>query len=224
MTNGYCCSDLAIITRGGPHSTVTQLGDILSCESSFLGVHMAQGVTFWVPTHAPKPLVTRFESVSTFLSYPAPGYPWAWHSHESYLSQGPLWGDMGTSRVRLLSIGVRTMALKPHFSLLYRCFCARRAGSPHGDTPSMVFPTHGYWGVTLLVSCLGDALSWRRLAWATPYLGDAMLRRCPSLATPCPGDALLNYSVDFLSLTPSQGLATCWPWPRRWLLTLRYTN
>ena len=48
-----------------------------SRESSFLGVHPAQRVTFWVPTHAPKPLDTRFESVSTFLLYPGPGYPWA---------------------------------------------------------------------------------------------------------------------------------------------------
>jgi len=44
-----------------------------------------------------------------------------------------------------------------------------------------------------------------------------MLRRRPSLATPCPSDALCNYFVDFLSLTPSHGHTTCWPWPRRWL-------
>ena len=78
-----------------------------------------KGVTFWVPAHAPKPLVTRFESVSTFLSYPAPGYPGRDPPHESYLSQGPLWGDMGTSRVRLLSTGASTMALKPPFFSLY---------------------------------------------------------------------------------------------------------
>ena len=38
-----------------------------------LGVHLAQGVTFWVLTHAPQPLVTRLGSVSTFLSYHARG-------------------------------------------------------------------------------------------------------------------------------------------------------
>ena len=129
---------------------------------------------FWVPTHAPKPLVTRSESVSTFLSYPTPGYPWAWPSHESYLSQGSPWGDMGTSRVRLLSTGASTMALKPPFSSLYHCFCARRAQSLHGVTPSMVFPTHGYRGVTPLVACL-----------ATPFLGGTLFRRCLILVTPC---------------------------------------
>ena len=58
LTKGCFCSDLAVTTHGGPHSTVTHLGGISSRESSFLGVHLAQGVTFWVPTHAPKPLVT----------------------------------------------------------------------------------------------------------------------------------------------------------------------
>ena len=71
--------DVAVLTWLLLHveglTTVTQLGGISLCESSFLGVHLAQGVTFWVSTHAPKALVTRFESVSTFLSYPAPGYP-----------------------------------------------------------------------------------------------------------------------------------------------------
>ena len=109
---------MAAITRGGSHSTATQLRGISSCESSFVGVHLAQGVTFWVPAHAPKHLVTRFESVSTFLSYPAPGYPGRHPPHESYLSQGPLWGDMATSRVRLLSTGA-SMTLKPPFSSLY---------------------------------------------------------------------------------------------------------
>ena len=43
----------------------------------------------------------------------------------------------------------------------------------------MVFPTHGYRGVTLLVACL-----------ATPYLGGTLFRRLLILATPCLGDAL----------------------------------
>ena len=158
---------------------MTQLGGISSCESSFLGVHLAQGVTFWVPTHALKPLVTRFESVSTFLSYPAPGYRWAWPSHESYLSQRPLWGDMATSRVRLLSTGASTMALEPPFSSLYHCFCTLRARSLRGVTPSMVFPTHGYRGAALPVACL-----------ATPYLGGTLPRRRHVKATPFFGDAL----------------------------------
>jgi len=70
-----CSSDLIDILGGGPYSAVTQLRDIPSCKSSFLEVHMAQGVTFWVPTHAPQPLVTRLGSVPTFLSYYAHGSP-----------------------------------------------------------------------------------------------------------------------------------------------------
>ena len=53
----------------------------------------------------------------------------------------------------------------------------------------MVFPTHGYRGVTLLVACL-----------AMPYLGNALFRRRPFLATPYLGDALCSHSVDFLSV------------------------
>jgi len=68
-------SDLTAILYGGPYSAVTQLRDIPSCKSSFLEVHLAQGVTFWVPTHAPQPLVSRPGSVSTFLSHYAHGSP-----------------------------------------------------------------------------------------------------------------------------------------------------
>jgi len=71
-----CSSDLIATLRGGPYSAVTQLRDNPSCKPSFLEVHLAQGVTFWVPTHlAPQPLVTRPGSVSTFLSYHAHGSP-----------------------------------------------------------------------------------------------------------------------------------------------------
>jgi len=70
-----CSSDLIVTLRGGPYSVVTQLRDNPSCKSSFLEVQLAQGVTFWVPTHVPQPLVTRPGSVSTFLSYHAHGSP-----------------------------------------------------------------------------------------------------------------------------------------------------
>ena len=75
MLTATCSSDLIVILRGGPYNAVTQLRDIPSCKSSFFKVHLAQGVTFWVPTHAPQPLVTRPGSVSTFLSYHAHGSP-----------------------------------------------------------------------------------------------------------------------------------------------------
>ena len=64
-------------------------------------------------------LVTHFESVSAFLSYPAPGYPGRDPPLESYLSQRRLWGGRGTSRVRLPYTGAISMALKPHFPSLY---------------------------------------------------------------------------------------------------------
>ena len=68
-------SDLIAIPRGRPYDAVTQLRKIPACKSSFLEVHLAQGVTTWVPTHAPQPLVTRPGSVSAFLSYHAHGLP-----------------------------------------------------------------------------------------------------------------------------------------------------
>ena len=67
--------DLTATPRGRPYDAVTQLREILVCKSSFLEVHLAQGVTTWVPTHAPEPLVTHPGSVSTLLSYHALGLP-----------------------------------------------------------------------------------------------------------------------------------------------------
>jgi len=88
-----------------------------------------QGVTTWVSTHAPQPLVTRPGSVSAILSYHARGLP---------LGCGPLPGRicprdfpkvarvapsytpcMSTSRIILLPAGTGNMALKPPFSSLY---------------------------------------------------------------------------------------------------------
>jgi len=75
MLTAMCSFDLIVIVRGGPYIAVTQLRDIPLCKTSFFKVHLAQGVTFWVPTHAPLPLVTRPGSVTTFLSYHAHGSP-----------------------------------------------------------------------------------------------------------------------------------------------------
>ena len=149
-----------------------------------------------MPTHAPKHLVTHFESVSTFLTYPAPGYPWRDPPHESYLSQGRLWGGRGTSRVRLLYTGAITMALKPPFSSLY--YCPRLSGfeafpwrrSLHGlsypwvsgsDTVIALLLCHftlatPYLGdaLSLAMLPLGDAPSWRCLHLASPHLDDAL--------------------------------------------------
>jgi len=70
-----CSSDLIVALHRGPHSAITELRVIPLCESFFLEVPLAQGVTPWVPTHAPQPLVIRPGSVSSLLSHHAPGSP-----------------------------------------------------------------------------------------------------------------------------------------------------
>jgi len=135
-------SDLSAIPRGRPYNAITQLREIPARKSSFLEVHPAQGVTTWVPTHAPQPLVTRLGCVSAFLSYHARGLP---------LGRGPLpcricprdspkvarvatsyTSCMSTSRVRLLPNGTGNMALKPPFPSLYYCFEVPR---PEASSP-----------------------------------------------------------------------------------------
>jgi len=99
-----CSSDLIDILRGGPYSVVAQLRDNPSCKFSFFEVNLAQGVTFWVPTHAPQPLVTCPGSVSTFLSYHARGLPLgvalSWVVSVPGVSQR--WRGYFTSQVTLL--------------------------------------------------------------------------------------------------------------------------
>ena len=146
---------------------------------------------------------------------PCTSLPLAWPSHESYLSQGPLWGDIGTSQVRLLFAGASTMALKPPFSLLSHCFSAWWARSLNGVTPSMVFPTHGYRGATLWMPYSGDILPLWRPTLATPWLGDAFSRQRLIWATLPLGDAS-PWSCLHLA-PPHLGDALCWLWPWRWL-------
>ena len=177
-----CSSDLIVALHRGPHNVVTQLRVIPLCESSFLKVHLAQGVTYLVPTHAPQPLLIRPGSVSTLLSY---------HARGSHLGMALSWvvsapgspsGGMGTSQVRLLPTGTRTMALKPPFSSLYYCPEVLRllAVSPL-PLSSLPMGIGGWYRrcPTLATPHLGDASSWRclHLATLTPW-------RRPTLATP----------------------------------------
>jgi len=89
-----CSSDFIAILHGGPYSAVTELRDIPLCKSSFLEVHLAHGVTFWVPTHAPQHLGTYLLLVLRTWFVPGRGplmgriYPGglpevAWVLHES---------------------------------------------------------------------------------------------------------------------------------------------
>jgi len=114
------------------------------------GSATAQGVTFWVPTHAPNHLVTYFESISAFLSYPAPGYPLGVTFLLSRIC------PKGVSRATgvLHESGCPTLVLSlwpwSHLFLLFITAPDYRDLRPsHGIAPSTVFPTHGYRGTTL---------------------------------------------------------------------------
>jgi len=161
MLTDMCSSDLIAILRGGPYSAVTQLRDIPWSMSSFLEVHLAQGVTFWVPTHAPRPLVTRPGSVSTFLSY---------HAHGSPPGHGPLMGRIwprGLPKVAwvLHKSGYSSLVLGiwpwSHLSLLF-ITVLRYWG------PSWCCPLHGLSYPWVSRGDTVDALTWRRLILATP--------------------------------------------------------
>ena len=155
-----------------------------------LGSATALGVAFWVPTHAPKYLATYSESVSAFLSHPAPGYPGRDLPLGSYLSRRRLWGGRGTSRVRLPFTGTITMALEPPFPSLYHfpeisgpeAFPRRR--SLHGLSYPWVSGNHTV--IALLLHCL---------IWRRPHLGDAFTQATPSprrrrALAPCLSDTL----------------------------------
>ena len=163
-----------------------------------------------MPTHAPKYLATYSESVSAFLSHPAPGYPGRDLPLGSYLSRRCLWGGRGTSQVRLPFTGTITMALKPPFPFLYHFpeisgpEASPRRRSLHGLSYPWVSGNHT--AVTLLLHCL----IWRRPGWATPPP-----RRRLALATPCLGDALPWRRLTLA--TPYLGDALSLSW-RRFLL------
>ena len=185
-----------------------------------------------MPTHAPSHLVTHFESVSAFLSYPAPGYPGRDPPLESYLSQRRLWSGRGTSRVRLPYTGAITMALKPPFPSLYHYSLVIRGLRPsHGVAPSMVFPTHGCRGVALWSPCFcvippwrhparrrlilvmlplgdasfGDACAWRHPTWATPALSVTPPGRRLTLSLTSTLTLTLMLTLTLTSSTPGYG-------------------
>jgi len=181
---------------------MTPSGDVSAHRGMFLRVsppawecYYARG-DFLGANSCPSHLVTHFESVYAFLSYPAPGYPGRDPPLESYLSQRRLWGSRGTSRVGLPYTGAVTMALKAPFPSLYHYSLVIRGLRPsHGVAPPWSFLPVGvgewrcghlafesfHLGNTLLV----DALSWRCFLLATLPLGDACAWRHPHL-----GDAL----------------------------------
>ena len=177
MLTATCSSDLIATLRGVPHSAVTQLKDIPSCKPYFFEVHLVQGMTFWVPTHAPQPLVICLGSVSAFLSYHAHGSPlgvalsWVvsvpgilqrWRGY--FTSQAtPYWyWDYGLEATFLFS------------SLLFWGTGARgllaHTVTPYCAAPSTVFPTCGYRGVTSTMPQPGDAHTWQRPKWSTYWL------------------------------------------------------
>ena len=143
-----CPSDLIVFLCGGPHSAATQLRVNPLCGSSFLEVHLARGVTFWVPTHAPQARVTRLGGISTFLSYHARGSPLVVALSWVVSVPGSPSSGVGTSRVRLLLTDTGNMALKPPSSSLRYCSELSRPKASLRRLSS--------------VFCLGDALTRRR--------------------------------------------------------------
>jgi len=153
-----------------------------------------------VPTHAPKYLATYFESVSAFLTHPAPGYPGRDLPLGSYLSRRRLWGGRGTSRVRLPFTDTITMALKPPFPSLYHfpeisgleAFLRRR--SLHGLSYPWVSGNHTW--IALLLHCL----IWRRPGWAMPPPRRRLVSATLPLGVSTPGRRL-ELTLTFQSLT-----------------------
>jgi len=168
-------SDLTATPRGRPYNAVTQLREIPACKSSFLEVHLARGVTTWVPTHVPQLLVTRPGSVSVFLSYHAQGSPLGVALSWVVSVPGVLqrWRGYFTSQVTpywYWDYGLEATFL---FSLLLfwgtgaRGLLARTVTSCCA-APSTIFPTRGYRGVTLSTPQPSVASTWRRPHPATP--------------------------------------------------------
>ena len=143
-----CSSVLIVILCRGPHSAVTQLRVNPLCESSFLEVHLARGVTFWALTHALQSLVTRPGGVSTFLSYHTRGSPLVIAFSWVVFIPGSPSSGVGTSRVRIPPIGARTYGLEATF--FFSLFTCSGLSRPEASLRCLS-----------LVLCLG-ALTWRR--------------------------------------------------------------
>ena len=166
----------------GPTVPWPNLGLIHRASPPFSKCIWCKGVTFWVPTHVPQPLVTRPGSVSTFLSY---------HAHGSPLGVALSWfvSVLGVSQ---RGRGYFTSQVTPHWyweygleaTSLFSLLLFWGTETSRGVAPSTVFPTRGYRGVTPSMSYPGDALTWRRLTLATAHLGDAYPWRRLRLATP----------------------------------------
>jgi len=175
-------SDLITVTRGGtPWRRIPILGTFCRVSSLLLEVPLAQGVTFWVPTHAPQVSVTHPGSVSTFLSYHAfiPGYD-------------PLLGRIypkehrevaWASRVYVLPNNIGTMVLKPSFSPLELDFWRFR------PLHSLLYP----WvsGVDAI-----SVLYWR--CHQRPGNASSSWRRLFLLATPLPRLILLPWAPQWV--------------------------
>ena len=189
-------------------------------------MHLRKGVIFWVPTHAPQPLISCPGSVSTFFSYHARGSPLGVAlSWVVSVPRSPS-GGVGSSWVRLPPTSIRTMALKPPFCSLYYCSEVLRplvvSPPPRSFLPMGIGGLHRRC-LNLATPYPSGTLTWRRLISATPTPGDASSWRRLHLATPYPGDALtwrrLKWSIRWLSsLGPLRGRTI------RWLLTLTLVN
>ena len=154
------------------------------------------GGDFLRANSCPQPLVIRPGSVSTLILYHARGSPLGVALSWVVSATGSPSGGMGTSQVRLLPTGTRTMAWS-HLSLLFVTVL----------------------GCALTWQCFNLAMpsSCRRLTKATPHQGYTFSRRRLLLATPCFGDAPKRSVCWLPSLDSSGGPTICWLWLNRWL-------
>jgi len=154
------------------------LGTFCRVSSPLLEVLLAQGVTFWEPTHAPQVSTTSPGSVSIFLSHHAPS---------SSLGVTPSW-VVTIPRITLRWRGLREPGYSPLVLELWpwsHLYLLSNLAS--GDfVPSTVFPTRGYRGATSSVPYPGDAIStlyWRRLLFlATPHPPSSGPSRDPTVS------------------------------------------
>jgi len=178
-----CPSDFTATPRGRPYNAVTQLREIPACKSSFLKVHLARGVTTWVPTHASQLLVTRHGSVSAFLSY---------HAHGSPLGLALSW-VVSVPGILQRWRGYFTSQVTPYWywdyglEATFLSITVMRYGGPRPPCPYrdllLCRPLHGLPYLWVSGGDINDGSTWRRLNMATPTPGDARTWRCPHLVS-----------------------------------------
>ena len=182
LTTWRFYSDLAAITRGGPHSTVTPLGGVphvspptwecICARGDFFGANsypQTSSHSLWERIYLPLAPCTWLPlGVTLLMSRPKgfSGVTWALHESDCSLLALLLWPGS-------------------HISLLFNAipWSLGLWGFPTASPPPWSFLPMGigeqHCGCLALVTFyLGNALPWRRLILAKLPLGDAPPQRC----------------------------------------------